>query len=420
MAVCFAMTSTGYSQEIGPYEFSIKVVKEHVKQAEKTLENIEWLSFKINKKYIEDGKLIFENTYYVTFHYDLKNSFVAVDNPEHFRRIKIDRKHYIEIEKDCCTYSIYTKGKRDRTTLNIYKEHGLRSRLGFYFPNLWYYFIPMENKIKASSTASMLVDYEDDTINGVPYRKYISHDGMMRTYNEETDKFDIPIDCKNQLFVNMTTGMLDSIYVSGITECVENQEFIYTMSDFQYTDRQEYIDKIFDPDNEEYANFTHHDESNPAYMMKYSRSDNDKMNDSISNFPLVSLDGKTETIKDTEGWILLDLWSSGCSPCLEQLQRFGTERDSLGSSILEKEGIKIFAVDYKTNDMEILKSVVQRVNAEQFVYSGKGINLLLKMPYLGYYYLISPDKEIIYETAVLGDYSDLLKAKKEYEERNKK
>ena len=40
---------------------------------------------------------------------------------------------------------------------------------------------------------------------------------------------------------------------------------------------------------------------------------------------------------------------------------------------------------------------------------------VISIPSLGYYYLISPDRQIVYETSDLGDYSELLEAKANYE-----
>ena len=52
------------------------------------------------------------------------------------------------------------------------------------------------------------------------------------------------------------------------------------------------------------------------------------------------------------------------------------------------------------------------------MYSGKGIGGVIELPYLGYFYLISPDKEVVYDSSNLGDYSELLKAKSDYEKQH--
>ena len=54
------------------------------------------------------------------------------------------------------------------------------------------------------------------------------------------------------------------------------------------------------------------------------------------------------------------------------------------------------------------------------MYSGKGLSGVIELRYFGYYYLISPDKQIVFETYHLGDYSELLEAKANYEKQNGK
>ena len=56
-----------------------------------------------------------------------------------------------------------------------------------------------------------------------------------------------------------------------------------------------------------------------------------------------------------------------------------------------------------------------KTNTTDITYCAQGLMPLLTIPYLGYYYLVSPDKQIVYETSDLGDYNELLEAKANYE-----
>jgi hypothetical protein len=51
------------------------------------------------------------------------------------------------------------------------------------------------------------------------------------------------------------------------------------------------------------------------------------------------------------------------------------------------------------------------------MYHAKGIGKILDMHVMPQYYLISPDKQIVYKSHDLGDYSELLQAKTEYEKK---
>ena len=89
--------------------------------------------------------------------------------------------------------------------------------------------------------------------------------------------------------------------------------------------------------------------------------------------------------------------------------RMAAEKDSLGYRILENEGIKILAIEHNSNNMEIISKRAHKTKSEDIMYSGKGIGITINIPTLGYYYLVSPNKEIVYETGDLGDYSEILK-----------
>ena len=133
------------------------------------------------------------------------------------------------------------------------------------------------------------------------------------------------------------------------------------------------------------------------------------------HFPLVKLNGDTTTLAENEGWILLNVWSFNCGPCIENLQNYGHEKDSLGYRILEREGIKIMAVNQSSDNLELIRQFGEKTGTTDIMYSGKGLSGVIELQYYGYYYLISPDRQIAYESSHLGDYSELLKAKSDYE-----
>ncbi len=96
----------------------------------------------------------------------------------------------------------------------------------------------------------------------------------------------------------------------------------------------------------------------------------------------------------------------------------GIEKDSLPARILEKEGIRILAIEHRSDNLEIIGKVADKTGSGDIIYSAKGIGTAISIPYLGYYYLLSPSKEIVLETGDC-DYDKILKAKREYERNNK-
>ena len=158
--------------------------------------------------------------------------------------------------------------------------------------------------------------------------------------------------------------------------------------------------------NARYNDYSRYDEKTFYQYRPYSQ--NKTANDDLLDYPLVNLQGDTTSIREQEGWVLLNFWTTGCGPCIEHLKEYAHEIDSLGYRVLEKEEIKILAIEHKSDDMELIAKRAQLTNSKDIMYSGKGIGATINLPALGYYYLISPDKEIVYETGDLGDYSEII------------
>ena len=93
----------------------------------------------------------------------------------------------------------------------------------------------------------------------------------------------------------------------------------------------------------------------------------------------------------------------------------GQEKESTGNYYLETKGVKVFAINHRSDNVELIRSIAERTNTTSIIYFAKGMGGVISIPSLGYYYLISPDRQIVYETSDLGDYSELLEAKANYE-----
>ena len=95
-------------------------------------------------------------------------------------------------------------------------------------------------------------------------------------------------------------------------------------------------------DNPKYSNYSRHNAENPPYSTQ--GSNNIEINSFILNYPITNLKGEVTNLADMKGWILFDFWQFGCSPCFAQFKQFAHERDSLGSTILEQEGVRILSI----------------------------------------------------------------------------
>lgn len=217
-------------------------------------------------------------------------------------------------------------------------------------------------------------------------------------------------------YINKKTEMVDSLTAVEQLDTTRARKYSSAvLKNISLDDRSRFYDSVFDFNSDRFRNFTVYDE----YMWSYGDHPTNSVTDELLNFPVVNLKNDTIYLKDEDGCVLLNLWTFSCSSCIENLYRYKKQTDSLNYRVLEKEGIKIMAINYLSNNMNKIGEIATKTSTCDIVYSAKGMRQFISIPYLGYYYLLSPSKEVIYESSNLGDYSKLLEAKREYERNNK-
>ena len=305
----------------------------------------------------------------------------------------------------------------------MYSFYGTLDYVKKYFEGLGYYLIPMSRKIDGYQYTTPNVKYYKDTIiNNLSYKKYTGFTPKYYTnaVSETYETYEYETYDRIDNYINDVTFLIDSIYritYSTNPYDISKNEITFKIYNYDFSNKQNYIDSIFDFNNSEYAMFSRHNQDNIPLSRRLSRNQN--INDSILDFPLISLDNDTTCLRNKKSWTLLNLWINNCSSCIENFNNYKHEIDSLGYRILENEGIEILAINYNTDNMDILINMADKTNSSDIIYSAKGFNGCISIPYLGYYYLISPDKKVVFKDYKLGDYSELLKAKEEYENKNK-
>ena len=92
-------------------------------------------------------------------------------------------------------------------------------------------------------------------------------------------------------------------------------------------------------------------------------------------------------------------------------------RDQGVTSLLEQEGITIIAANAKSDNLDLIKEVSEKCGCPDILFAGKGIMSRLALVDHAFpsYYLISPEKKIVWRSNFLGDYSELLEAKANHE-----
>lgn len=220
-------------------------------------------------------------------------------------------------------------------------------------------------------------------------------------------------------YVNKDDYVVDSVVTYGKFEGDTSyfETIKYIVGNVSHDDRSQYYDSIFNADNPAYKKFSFHDEDFLPYSMKGSAR-RDTITERLLNFPIVGLNGDTVTIAKENGWLLLDFWQFGCKPCFEQFIRFSSESDSIGSAIVEQNGIKLLSIHPYSDNFEAIAKIGQKYNVESHLYAAKGIKDFIKIDGYPTYYLFSPNKEIVFTNFYLGDYSELIEAKETWEKQH--
>lgn len=247
---------------------------------------------------------------------------------------------------------------------------------------------------------------------------YISFHGTSPTsysYDSKSDKR-VPVYDEVNWFVNKKTKAMDSVFsVRCFLEHENRKEFVSIRS-LSFSNQQRYIDSVFNLNNPKYKSYSRHDSKNPPLSKAYSS--NNQMTESLLNYSIEKLDGSATTIAENEGWILLDFWAINCPPCVAHLKGMGQEKESAGKYYLESQGIKILAINHCSSNAELIRSIAEKTNTSDIIFYAKGIGKVINIPFLGYYYLVSPRKTIVWHSSSLGDYSELLEARANYEKQH--
>ena len=278
-----------------------------------------------------------------------------------------------------------------------------------------FYFVGLPNKMWRDYTPR--VDEFNEAAN---YKEYV-YSRHYKELNNETGEFDVSLRNECHSWVNSESLTLDSVAVFTI---YDEEAPMRRYSDYFYVqsvdneDKTAFFDSVFNFDNPSYIGYTRHTES----FLPFSRTmGNAKdLNSDNLQFPLVGLStGDTTSLANEEGWLLLDMWRFGCPGCDLGFRNLANEKDSLGYRILEHEGVKILSVNTNSDNIELLSEYAEAFRCADIIYHGKGLQTELCVNAFPTYYLISPDKQIIWRGNELGNYSELLKAKEEYDKTQK-
>ena len=354
--------------------------KKFRKQAESFADKHEWVSFKYKNIHYYDDNFSWEDEFEVIIKYDGKNSLVFYNINGIEWIYLLDRNYYQKIEQLEGSLIKYENTIFDFS--RRYEELGKHGFIPRYFIHIPYYLYPIDLAYSASITR-IFTDVEDIEIKGELYNVY--------KFDDQEESL--------RLYVNAATNVMDSAYQEERNYLSKDY---YTFYDFSYENRQNYIDSVFNYDNKEYEKYSRYDVANPEPYYSLDTIVTDKLLD----FPIVDLKNDTTTLREQNSWVLLYFWRYEDSH-IEQLEKYVQEKDSLGYRILENEDVRIMAIEPSSNNMEYIQRVADKYDCEDIIYSAKEIYNAIDVLYHKYY-LISPDKKVVYKNWNIEDYEEII------------
>lgn len=374
------------------------------KYAEKNFKKSEWVSFDF-EDWI-NGELL--SKAHPSYCYTIDNQVFYLYYDQDFLMKETNDVFYM-IDTENNTLKMYANVECDGPSpYHSYKAtcEGRLNYLSLYFQSFMEQLPPSNNLIR-------FLDANDTVVKGIICcdikaisPKYEWKSGFKEGVRQEECHF----------WINKQTEMIDSLVTKEILDKTSmGLTRSYIVKNVSYDDMSAFYDSIFDFSSERYKGFTIEDQTSWFKPDRHS----DTITEALLSFPIVSLNGDTTTLANTNGWVLLNMWALSCDNCIKELGEWGREKDSLGYRFLSKEGIKILSVNYLSDNIEKLKEVAERTNSADIMHYAKGMGDFIKLPYVGYNFLLSPDKKLVYKCGYIGsfgkDYSELLKAKADYE-----
>ena len=387
---------------------------EYVKLATQAIKDTEWMNFEIQQNEYWEGKLKWQNSYFVTCHYNGDSSFYAIDDTMKMETTMVDANRLLVVDRMNNELVLFTPQEKDD---NWYSQFKFEEDCELEY--VFLYTVPFPNDLR-SWLSPNLEQITDTIVRGHSCKKIVAKHHTSYMWNEETEDYDLPVFYRSTTWINGSTNQIDSVEAYNATENGFSKSYKLVLKGINNEDRKQHFDSIFNFDNPLYANYSRHTESFPPFSRLGSH--NEDFNDTILSFPIVSLKSDTTSLADAEGWLLLDLWQFGCDGCYEGFEQIMNEKDSLGYRILENNGIRILAANAKSDNFELIEKVAEKFDAADILYSAKGLASKVSLINHAYpsCYLISPEKKVVWSANHCGDYSELLKAKADYERQHQK
>ncbi len=244
-------------------------------------------------------------------------------------------------------------------------------------------------------------EIKDSVIDGIPY-KVLSRDNMSKFFfNDSTKQFDIPNFHTVEYYYNIHDESLQYI-ISRPMDYPNNKAFDYGIVRFDitisYEDKLSYIDSLFDFNDPQYCNFSKHNNTdNLPKSWLWHETRNTLLTDEVLDYPIVSLNNDTTSIRQQYGWVLIDFWFTGCRPCIEEMQKISTNESYIDLEFLAKHSINFMMINPIAGSSHSIKPIGDKYQLTNIIYHSKGLSSVFNIKEMPRLILISPNKKDYYD-----------------------
>ncbi len=283
-------------------------------------------------------------------------------------------------------FKLSRKSKIGKDYFFYYVSHNIRD----------YYFYPYPKSILALLAGNNHL--MKDTIVDDRMSRMISYQFKNSLYSSLKDKA-IKATFLQKIWINPENHFVEKKTISRIDTASKNfPHAAYTEYNFSNIkanfEKKPVIMQEFDFSSPKYKYYTFYDEN--TVQNSYNTSIDTLSNEALDR-TIYKLNGDSLTLRNIEGWILLDFWRYGCPPCFEAMKiKDSTQHE------FDKRKITVISLNPNNTDPIRMAQVCKNVGISTDVYYSKEFTNVLSAWSFPTFYLINPLKKIVLKQEGLG------------------
>lgn len=302
---------------------------------------------------------------------------------ENDMRILRNKDKMILINKDEKRYYTFPHSNKEESEYVFWEDQLRLNRF-----NMAPCFAPWMNSFRGNIINTPTLDFVSDTsISGVRYR-------VIHGKQDFIDHYEL------KYYVNPKTHVIERLE-KNLTDSAAAQRGVPTRIEVTYSiscqNRSNEIADLFNRSNSLYGDYEYSDNTGIVQCKKDLKI-GDTLSGEVLDFTLECINGGRTTLREQQGYILLDFFHNYCRPCIKFMNEQIQERDSLGETRLEKNGITVLSMNALGRNAALTKKTLGDKVDYRHVFLAFGIEEHIKI--IGYpmFVLVSPDKRVLLVT----------------------